>query len=96
MRFRKISLAIAGATFLVSGGLAGITPAQAATPSLPATATCGHYPCSDPPGPGWEYIDTFHHLGSCIRAGDRGIYEGEWIAHECAGNGWEGYDLWVY
>ncbi|MCO6004100.1 hypothetical protein NE236_03830 [Actinoallomurus purpureus] len=96
MRLRNITATAAVAGALVTGGLALASPASAATPAAQRTLVlkCTH-PCSDPPGPGWRYIDNYFWASSCIEVGNRGINNRSWSRYQCYGSTWTNYDLWV-
>ena len=95
MRLRNITAAAAVAGALITGGVALASPAVAA-PAAQGTVTprCTH-PCSDPPGPGWRYIDNYFWASDCIEVGNRGVNNGSWSRYECYGGTWTNYDLWV-
>ncbi|MEV0404866.1 hypothetical protein [Actinoallomurus sp. NPDC050550] len=96
MRPRNLIATTAVAGALAAGGVALASPASAATPAPHGTVTvkCTH-PCSDPPGPGWRYIDNYFWASSCIEVGNRGINNGAWSKYQCYGGTWTNYDLWV-
>ncbi|GAA4602181.1 hypothetical protein GCM10023195_06380 [Actinoallomurus liliacearum] len=83
---------------LVTAGVA-LAPSASATPAPASTREavahrCNH-PCSDPPGPGWRYIDNYFWASSCIEVGNRGINNHSWSKYQCYGSTWTNYDLWV-
>ncbi|MCO5972369.1 hypothetical protein [Actinoallomurus soli] len=96
MRIPKITTAAAAAGALVTAGVVLASPASAAPAPAQGTLTlrCNH-PCSDPPGPGWRYIDNYYWASSCIEVGNRGINNRSWSKYQCYGSTWTNYDLWV-
>jgi hypothetical protein len=96
MRIPNLAAAAAVTGALLTGALALASPANAATSATRPTTTlrCTH-PCSDPPGPGWRYIDNYFWASSCIEVGNRGINNHAWSKYQCNGSTWTNYDLWV-
>ncbi|MCO5996968.1 hypothetical protein [Actinoallomurus rhizosphaericola] len=94
MRIPKITAAAAVAGALVTAGVVVASPASAAPAQGTLTLRCNH-PCSDPPGPGWRYIDNYYWASSCIEVGNRGINNRSWSKYQCYGSTWTNYDLWV-
>lgn len=96
MRIPKITAAAIVAGALVTGGVTLASTASAATAGTRGTVTlrCDH-PCSNPPGPGWRYIDNYFWASSCIDVGNRGVNNRSWSKYQCKGDTWTNYDLWV-